>query len=258
MKLSDYENDQFYRRIIEMLEPRHAPETSMKFTPPQAKSRMRQVLLWANRAAAVFIIVGLATLLFFISQSQPTNGAVNVIESAIDNIRSSGYCKIEFSARILPSRPHFPLKMSPRGDLQPLTMTFISDSICNRINLKWTDNNSQHSMTMYSEKDVNFYHEFISNNTVPSEVFSIMSNALLSRDPDYIKIINTNDLKMKTKGDDIIIKNGGNNKKFEFCMTFSKSSGRLLEFYAYDFSYGKKILMIKTNKINYNKNITTK
>lgn len=256
MKLSDYENDQSYRRIIGMLEPRHAPETSMKFTPPKEKRRLHQVLLWSGRAAAVFVIVGLLSL--FISQSQPTNGAVKVIESAIDNIRTSGYCNIEFSARILPSRSYYPLKMSPRGEMQPVTLTFRSDSICNSINLKWTDDNSQHCLTMYSGNVVNFHDAMISSNTLPSEVFSILSNVLLSSDPSYIKILNTHHLKMKTKGNEIIIKNGGNNNNLEFCITFSKSSGRLLDFYAYDYSYGKKVLMIKTNKINYNKNITTK
>lgn len=256
MKLSDYENDQSYRLIIEKLEPRHAPETSMKFTPPQKKRSLRRLILWSSRAAVLFIIIGLATL--FISQSQPTNGAVKVIESAIDNIRTSGYCNIEFSARILPTQAHTALKMSPRGKLQPVTMTFRSDSICNRINLQWTDNNSQHHLTMYSGDVVNFHDALISSNTLPSEVFSILSNALLSPDPDYIKMLDMQNLKMKTKGDDIIIKNGGNNKKFEFCMTFSKSSGRLIDFYVYDYSYGKKTLMIKTNKINYNSNIKTK
>lgn len=256
MNLSDYENDQSYRRVIEMLKPRHAPTTSIKFTPPHKKSNLRRLILWSGRAAAVLIIAGLATL--FISQSQPTNGAVKVIESAIDNIRTSGYCNIEFSARILPSRSLCSLKMSPRGEMQPVTMTFISDSICNKINLKWTDDNSPHSMTMYSGNIVNFHDAMISSNTLPSEVFSILSNALLSPEPDYLKILDTQDLKMKTKGDDLIITNGGKNKKFEFSVIFSKSSGRLLDFYAYDYSYGKKTLMVKTNKISYNNNIKTK
>lgn len=63
---------------------------------------------------------------------------------------------------------------------------------------------------------------------------------------------------MKTTGDEIIIKNGGKNKKIEFCIKLSKSSGRLLDFYVYDYSYGKKTLMIKTNRINYNNLIKTK
>ena len=256
MNLSDYENDQSYRRIIEMLEPRHAPETSMKFTPPRKKYPLRRLILWSSRAAALFIVIGL--VIIFINQSQPTNGAVKVIESAIDNIRTSGYCNIEFSARILPNSEYSALKMSPRGELQPVTMTFRSDSICNRINLKWTDDNSQHHLTMYSGDVVNFHDALISSNTLPSEVFSILSNVLLSPDPDYIKLLDTQNLKMKAKGDDIIIRNGGNNKKIEFCMTFSKSSGRLVDFYVYDYSYGKKTLMIKTDKINYNSNIKTK
>lgn len=239
-----------------MLEPRHAPKTSIKFTPPKKKHSLQWLILWSGRAAAVLIIAGLVTLL--ISQSQPTNGAVKVIESAIDNIRTSGYCNIEFSARILPSRSLYPLKMSPRGELKPVTMTFNSDSICNRIDLKWTDDNSRHCLTMYSGNVVNFHDAMVSSSTLPSEVFSVLSNALLSPDPDFIKILDTQDLKMKTKWDDIIIKNGGKNKKYEFCMTFSKSSGRLLDFSAYDYSYGKKTLMIKTNKISYNNNLKTK
>ncbi|MDE6560349.1 MAG: hypothetical protein K2K75_03100 [Muribaculaceae bacterium] len=256
MKLSDYENDQSYRSIIEKLEPRYAPKTSIKFTPPKKERSLHRLILWSGRAAAVLIIACLVTL--FVSQPQPTNGAVKIIESAIDNIRTSGYCNIEFSARILPSRSLYPLKMSPRGELKPVTLTFRSDSICNRINLKWTDDNSRHSLTMYSGNIVNFHDAMVSGSTLPSEVFSILSNTLLSPDPDYIKILDSQDLTMKTKGDDIIIKNGGKNNKLEFCMTFSKSSGRLLDFYAYDHSYGKKILMIKTNKINYHNNIQTK
>ena len=256
MKLSDLENDQSYRLIIEKLEPRHAPETSIKFTPPKKERSLRRLVLWSGRAAAVLIIAGLVTLL--ISQSQPTNGAVKIIESAIDNIRTSGYCNIEFSARILPSRSLYPLKMSPRGELKPVTMTFNSDSICNRIDLKWTDDNSRHCLTMYSGNVINFHDAMVASSTLPSEVFSILSNALLSPDSDLTNILDTQNLKMKTKGDDIIIKNRGKNKKFEFCMTFSKSSGRLLDFYAYDYSYGKKTLMIKTNKISYNNNLKTK
>ena len=217
MNLSEYENDQSYRRIIEKLEPRHAPETSMNFTPPKKEHSLRRLILWSSRAAAILIFVGLVTLL--ISQSQPTNGAVKVIESAIDNIRTSGYCNIEFSARILPSRTLYPLKMSPRGELQPVTMTFNSDSICNRISLRWTDDKSRHCLTMYSGNVVNFHDAMVSGSTLPSEIFSILSNTLLSPDPDYIKILDTHDLKMKTKGDVIIIKNGGKKKKLEFCIT---------------------------------------
>ena len=256
MNLSEYENDQSYRSIIEKLEPHYAPKTSIKFIPPKEERSIRRLILWSGRTAAVLIIACLVTL--FVSQPQPTNGAVKVIESAIDNIRTSGYCNIEFSARILPSRSLYPLKMSPRGELKPVTLTFRSDSICNRVNLNWTDDNSRHSLTMYAGNVVNFHDAMVSSSTLPSEIFSILSNALLSPDPDYIKILDTQDLKMKTKGDDIIIKNGGKNKKIEFCIKFSKSSGRLLDFYAYDHSYGKKILMIKTNKISYNNNLKTK
>lgn len=256
MKLSDYENDQSYRQIIDKLEPRHAPETSMKFTPPQKERSMRRVVLWSSRAAAVFIIAGLVT--FFISQSQPTNGAVEVIESVIDNIRTTGYCNIEFSARILPSRPHYPLRISPRGVMQPVTLTFISDSICNRVILKWTDDNSQHYLIMYSGNVVKFHDALISSNTLPSEVFSILSNALLSPEPDYKKIWDSNTLEMTTKGDEILVRNIGKQEKVEFCIKFSKSSGRLLDFYAYDTSYQEKILMIKTEKITYKNSLLSK
>ncbi|MDE6290621.1 MAG: hypothetical protein K2M16_03730 [Muribaculaceae bacterium] len=249
MNLSEYENDQTYRRIIEMIEPRHVPVTSMKFTPPRKKRVVRQLILWSSRAAALFIVTGLATL--FISQSQPTNGAVKVIESAIDNIRSSGYCNIEFSARILPTQARTALKMSPRGELQPVTMTFLSDSINREISLRWNDGQTQHQLTAYPGKIVRIDNTLISDITMPSEAFSIMSNLLFSPNPDSHKILDSNTLEMTTKGDDIFVRNVGKNKKVEFCMTFSKSTGRLLDFHAYDTSYGKKILMIKTNKISY-------
>ena len=255
MKLSDYENDQYYRQIIEKLEPHHVPNTTIKFIPPQKKRSLRRLILWTGRAAAALIISGFVAL--SVSQSQPTNGAVMVIESAIDNIRTTGYCNIEFSARILPNPSQSPVKISPRGKMQPITLTFNSDSICKKIKLKWTDDNSQHHLTMYSGDVVNFHDALISSNTLPSEVFSILSNALLSPDTN-LKILHKQNLKMITKGDEIIIKNGGKNKKFEFCIIFSKSSRRLLDFYAYDYSYGKKILMIKTNKVSYNNNIKTK
>ncbi len=257
MKLSDYENDKSYRRIIEKLEPRHAPTTDIKFSPPRKKRNLHGILVWSTRVAAILVVTFLLTL--FIGQSQPTNGAVKVIELGIENMRSSGYCNIEFSARMIPAKKDGDcLKLSPRGELQPATLTFKSKKDLKEINLKWFDSRSQHQLTMYSGEVVNINGNLISDTSMPSEIFSIVSNLLFSPDPAYDKILDSNMIEMTTKGDEILIRNIGKKKKVEFCITFSKSSGRLLGFQAYDTSYGEKILMIKTNKITYNNNIISK
>lgn len=256
MKLSDYENDKSYRRIIEMLEPRHAPATSIRFSPPRKKRSIRVIFLWGSRIAAVFVIAILISI--FISQSQPTNGAVKVIESGIENMRSSGYCNIDFSARIIPHKNTCGLKLSPRGEMQPATLTFKSSNAFKEISLRWFDSQSLHQLTMYPGKTVKFDGNLISDISMPSEVFSILSNLLFSPHPDYKKILDSNTLEMTDAGDEISIRNIAKEKKIEFCIKFSKSSGRLLDFYAYDTSYGEKILMIKTEKINYKNNMISK
>ncbi len=256
MKLSDYENDQSYRQIIEKLEPRHAPETSIKFSPHQKKRRVRGILLWTSRVAALFVVGLLMTL--FISQSQTTNGAVKVLESGIENMRTSGYCNIDFSARMLTSKNAYALKLSPRGDMQPATLTYKSDNADKEISLRWFDGQSQHQLTMFPGREVKFDGNLISDISMPSEVFSIMSNLLFSPNPDYKKILDSNTLEMTTNGDEILVRNIGKHKKVEFCIKFSKSSGRLLDFYAFDTSHGEKILMIKTEKITYKNTLISK
>ena len=253
MSISNSDEDKSLRQVIKLLEPRYAPETSIKFIPPDRKhSFRRKFMIWSSRVAAVFLIAGMIT--FLIGQSQTTNGAVKVFESGIDNIRTSGYCNIDFSARILPSQSGSLLKMSPRGELKPVSMTFRSDSILNRIILKWTDKYSHHELIMFAGNEIEVDNRLISDITILSNVFSILSNLLLSPDPDYTSVLDSENIKVKTKGDEISIRNSGNNNKVEFCIKFSKSSGRLLDFVAYDTSYGEKILMIKTDNITYKNN----
>lgn len=257
MSIYNSTEDKSLRQVIKLLEPRYAPETSIKFIPPDKKLSLRsKFIVWSSRVAAVFFIAGIIT--FLIGQSQTTNGAVKVLESGIDNIRTSGYCNIDFSARILPAKTKSPLKMSPRGELRPVSLTFTSDSILNKIILKWTDKYSHHKLIMFAGNVIEVDNSLISDITIPSSVFSILSNLLLSPDPDYSSVLDSENIKMKTKGDEISIRNSGKNNKVEFCIKFSKSSHRLLDFVAYDTSYGEKILMIKTDKITYKNNLMTK
>lgn len=255
MKLSQFDDDQIYERLADRLTPRHAPTTSMSFTPPGKKWNFRKLFLWSGRAASVILIIGV--MAFFLSQTQTTVSAVKLIESSIDNIRSTGYCQIDMSARILPTGKSGPLRMSPRGELSPVTVTYRANSKYTRLDLKWMEGDSIRSLKMFPFGKVNIEGGLISNARM-SEALSVMSNILLSPTPDYKKILESHTLEMNTKGDIITIRNIGDNQKMELNMTFSKSSGKLLGFSVYDTSYGEKKLMLKTNRINYLKNNKTK
>lgn len=248
MNISKLDNDQSYKRILERLTPRHAPTTNMTFAPPRNKRSFRLAVQWSSRVASVILIVGM--LAFFLIQPQTTVSAVQVIESGIDNIRTSGYCQIDLSARILPTRKGSPLRISPRGDLVPVSVTYRTNSNYTMLDMRWMEGDSLRTLRMFPFGEVDFEGGLVSN-TRMSEMLSVMSNILLSPSPDYEKMLDPHSLEMKTKGDIITIRNIDDNKKMELNMTFSKSSGRLLGFSVFDSSYGEKRLMLKTNKINY-------
>lgn len=248
MKLSEFEENESYKGIIERLEPRHAPTTDMTFTPPRKSRSFRPVLQWSSRVASVILVVGI--MAFFLSQTQTSVSAVKLIESGIDNIRTSGYCHIDLSARILPTGNGTSLRMSPRGDLVPVSVTYRTNSRYTRIDMRWMEGDGLRSLKMFPFGEVDLEGGLVSNARM-SEMLSVMSNILLSPSPDYEKILDLHSLEMKTKGDIVTIRNIDDYKKMELNMTFSKSSGRLLGFSVFDSSYGENKLMLKTNRINY-------
>ncbi len=94
MNLSDLDNhDDRYTKLINALEPRHAPETSMRFTPPALQRRRSffSLLGRISRIAAV-LIVGIGIGLCVVRPDYAI-AARKVLELGLEKIRTSRECR---------------------------------------------------------------------------------------------------------------------------------------------------------------------
>ncbi len=250
MNLSDLDNhDDRYTKLINALEPRHAPETSMRFTPPALQRRRSffSLLGRISRIAAV-LIVGIGIGLCVVRPDYAI-AARKVLELGLEKIRTSRECSIDLNARMLPPTAKRPLNMSPNGDLVPVRMTYRSKIGKTELQIDWQDRSGSHSLEINSGEKVRLDGNIVEEE-MPSQAFNDLSDILFSGAESMKKVIGDKKIKVTKSNDNIMLdlvdKNG------EFHAVFSDRSGRLISLKGYDKSGGTPLLMVETTSITYN------
>ena len=250
--MKPYDNDLDYRDILRLLEPRHAPRTSMRFVPPDACHKHHNPF-WnlakrGLRVAALLIVgigIGIGLLLI-----HPDNNlaAAKVVELGVYRLMASQECRIDFSARILPPSPRRPFHLSPSGDMHDATLIYRSDDPKQMISLIWNDAAGSHTLISDSDGNVTF-DGCLHGRELSTEDLSIMKD-ILYKGPKVFDALNESSfgITMNRKGDDITVTLDGKNARF--ILNLSDDSGRILSLKVYDESEGS-LLMFETKSISY-------
>lgn len=249
MNLSDHTNDDKYRRVIEALQPRHAPSTSMKFEPPRkARTTLSYLLNHIGRIAAV-LAVGIGIGLMFI-RPDTTIAAGKILDLGFEKIKSAGRCDINLNVRLKPSTPDRPFKLSPQGNLVNVVMKYNSMSADSTLSINWADSGAKHFLLVDSAGSVDF-DGTTGPSALPSEAMTGIDNIFTAGAEEFRNIINGSgsSVAMKKEGDKITIdisEKGG-----RFIVEFSDKSGFMTSFKGYDTSGSEPVLMIESLSISY-------
>lgn len=250
MKPYDHDPDPDYIDILRFLEPRHAPRTSMRFSPPDAlpprRSPMRDMAKQVIRVAAL-LIVGIGISLLMIRPDN-TQAATKAVELGVSQLIASQECRIEFSARLLPPTPRRLFHISPSGKMHAATLVYRSDHPQQMLTLDWSDASGAHSLVSDSDGNVTF------DGSLRGREFSNTDISTL-RDVLYkgsLALAGLNDrscnIAMTRNGDDITVDLKGKNA--HFVLHLSDDTGRILSIKAYDESEDH-LLMFETKSISY-------
>lgn len=250
MKLSETNPDDRYREIIDMLELRHAPQTSMRFVAPRHHGRRYSFFSLLSRVGrvAAILVVGIAIGLFIVRPDY-TIAAGKVLELGLEKIRGSKMCRIDFRARMLPPVPRRPLHLSPKGEMVDVRMVYSSEDGGQSLRFDWTDSSGAHCLEAKSGEKVTLDGVAVEK-ALPNRVFSDLADILYSEADGFNRVMDSNNVKVKKSDDSITLDMIG--KEGEFHATFSDRSGRLTSFKAYDYSGGNNLLMVETTAISYN------
>ena len=249
MNLSSDHNEKDYERLIEALTPRHAPVTDMKFTPPTGllKSRVARLLNHVGRVAAVLAIgVGIGLL---ISRSDTTVAADKVVQLGIEKMRSSRMCQIDFKARMLPSTPIRPFRLSPDGEMTSVRMVFRPDSTDASITFRWSMDGQDQSITVMPDGDVHFCGRRLGQ-AVPLEFLRHLMRLFYS-DRDTFENILKCDFAVADIGAAINVNGHVRGNTIGIAATFSDKNRGLERFRIYDTSGSPMVLMVETDSIKY-------
>lgn len=238
-------DDKDYSKILHALEPRHAPATSLKFEPPVRRSFFRPWLKLMGRVAAV-LLIGI-TIGFFLVRPNNTVAAGKVIELGLSKISASKECRINMMARVAPSTPTKPFRLSPTESLIPVEITYRAYGENMDITIGWVDKLGEHKLEILPDEKVKLDDNRLDSRVV-SKDFSTFTDFLYHGSGTLKSMFDPKKIKMTSEGDLITIKI--TNKDAEFIASFSDSSGRLLSFRAFD-NNGNQTLMLETTSITY-------
>lgn len=207
-------------RVMNLLIPRFAPTTSLKFKVPAPRRRP----LWqAVRISAVAAMVAVAVVIG-ISGVQ-TSTAREVVEQAMMRLAEADSYLIHFTARVTKSTdPHdlYEIVDSYAAPMQG-TVEIRKEGSKAKIAIKWQDD--ERSMELY---DGQTYRRYQNGQLVlerPDEGIDLTPLASLEKLKPYAAAMGML-LKFREEGDTIIVSDRSD--KVEIVARFSKSEGRLL------------------------------
>ena len=207
-------------RVMNLLTPRFAPTTSLKFKAPAPRRRP----LWqAVRISAVAAMVAVAVVIG-ISGVQ-TSTAREVVEQAMMRLAEADSYLIKFTARVTKSTDPHDLYEIVDSNAAPMqgTVEIRKEGSKAKMAIKWQDD--ERSMELY---DGQTYRRYQNGQLVlerPDEGIDLTPLASLEKLKPYAAAMGML-LKFREEGDTIIVSDRSD--KVEIVARFSKSEGRLL------------------------------
>ena len=207
-------------RVMNLLTPRFAPTTSLKFKAPAPRRRP----LWqAVRISAVAAMVAVAIVIGF--SGIQTSTAREVVEQAMMRLAEADSYLIKFTARVTKSTDPHDLYEIVDSNAAPMqgTVEIRKEGSKAKMAIKWQDD--ERSMELY---DGQTYRRYQNGQLVlerPDEGIDLTPLASLEKLKPYAAAMGML-LKFREEGDTIIVSDRSD--KVEIVARFSKSEGRLL------------------------------
>lgn len=207
-------------RVMNLLTPRFAPSTNLKFKAPVPRYRQ----LWgAVRIGSIAAMVALAIIIGY--SSVQTSTAREVVEQAIMRLAEADSYHVHFTARVAKSTSSHELYEIVDPDDAPMqgTVEIRKEGSKVKMAIKWQDD--ERSMELY---DGQTYRRYQNGQLVlerPDKGIDLTPLASLEKLKPYAAAMGLL-LKFREEGDTIIVSDRSD--KVEIVARFSKSEGRLL------------------------------
>ena len=207
-------------RVMNLLTPRFAPSTNLKFKAPVPRYRQ----LWgAVRIGSIAAMVALAIIIGY--SSVQTSTAREVVEQAIMRLAEADSYLVHFTARVAKSTSSHELYeiVDPDDATMQGTVEIRKEGSKVKMAIKWQDEES--SMELY---DGQTYRRYQNGQLVlerPDKGIDLTPLASLEKLKPYAAAMGLL-LKFREEGDTIIVSDRSD--KVEIVARFSKSEGRLL------------------------------
>ena len=207
-------------RVMNLLTPRFAPSTNLKFKAPVPRYRQ----LWgAVRIGSIAAMVALAIIIGY--SSVQTSTAREVVEQAIMRLAEADSYLVHFTARVAKSTSSHELYeiVDPDDATMQGTVEIRKEGSKVKMAIKWQDD--ERSMELY---DGQTYRRYQNGQLVlerPDKGIDLTPLASLEKLKPYAAAMGLL-LKFREEGDTIIVSDRSD--KVEIVARFSKSEGRLL------------------------------
>ena len=207
-------------RVMNLLTPRFAPSTNLKFKAPVPRYRQ----LWgAIRIGSIAAMVALAIIIGY--SSVQTSTAREVVEQAIMRLAEADSYLVHFTARVAKSTSSHELYeiVDPDDATMQGTVEIRKEGSKVKMAIKWQDD--ERSMELY---DGQTYRRYQNGQLVlerPDKGIDLTPLASLEKLKPYAAAMGLL-LKFREEGDTIIVSDRSD--KVEIVARFSKSEGRLL------------------------------
>lgn len=245
MTLSDFD-DKTYKDVVEALTPRHAPATAMRFL---RRGRLMHLLRYAARFAAILVVgvaVGIA-----VSRPDTTMASDKVTQLGLQRLHEASGCDIAFNARLLPSTPRRPLRLSPAGHLTPVNMTYARAGNSSSITCFWTYGGVANTLELRGDSCL-LVSDGVRQEAQSGEALAVLDKVFNSNYASLKKWLGIENAKLTKNGDRITVDFKAAKEKMEVTMDFSDNMGRIVALKVYDASVSPRLLMLETTSIKYN------
>lgn len=245
MTLSEFD-DKDYKDVLEAIEPHHVPVTAMRFR----RRGQPSVFLRAFARVAAILVVGIAVGMA-VSRPDTTMASDKVAQLGLQRLHEASGCDIEFNARLQPSTPHRPLRLSPAGRMTPVSMTYARTGNSSSITCAWTYGGATNTLELRGDSCV-LTCGGVRQDAQAGEALAVLDKMFNSNYASLKKWLGIENAKLTKNGDKITVNFKAAKEKVDVTMDFSDNMGRIVALKVYDASVSPRLLMFETISIKYN------
>ena len=242
MKTNNLDNSSD-ERIMNLLTPKFAPTTNLKFKAPTSR---RRTLWQVARIGAVAAMVAVAV--FVGISGVQTSTARDVVERALTKLLESDNCLVRFTANVTENNNSGELyDVDFDGTPMQGTVEIRKEDSKIKMAIKWQDD--ERSMELY---DGQAYRRYQNGQLVlerPDEGIDLATFATTDKLKEYALLTGIL-LKFREEGDMIIVSTRGD--KVGIIARFSKSEGRLLGAECSGLHNGQQVTVLTVDQIEFN------